>query len=461
MTNTKKQLSIFKDVDMTGGALPASLVTYAVPLLVTSILQTLYHAADIAVIGNFGSDTSVASIGATTVIIHVLVNVFMNIVSGANLLFARYRGARDTDGVKDTLSTTYAFSMTLGVILMIAGLVFAKPMLVLTKCPGEVIVGAELYLKIYMIGVPASAFFNFMAAVLRSMGDSRRPFIYLSISGIVNVIFNLIFVLGFGMDVEGVAIATVISQYLSAVLLFVRLVRFDDENRLYPFNFKIRFYTLRKIVRYGIPSSISAACFSLSNVFIQSALNELGPYAIAGEAAVSNVMSLVLFSVAGPLSQTTSAFIGQNIGAGNRERCMKIARQMYVYGVIAVAALGVLCLVFIRPLLSLFVPGDAAAIEFGTLSLRLRCYVFAFYAIMQISNGVLQAFGYTTYQMVNSMVFIVGIRFLWMLWIYRVFPSEFALLVCYPITWVAAAVGAFAVSLFLLSKYKRGKEFKL
>lgn len=457
-----KNLSI-RNIDMTGGPLPSSLIAYAAPLVLTSMLQILYHAADIAVVGNFGSETGVASIGATTPIINFLVNVFINIATGANILLARYRGARDTENVKRTISTTYVFSLILGVVIMGVGMLFAKPILLLTDCPDNVLGGAITYMKIYMIGVPAAMFYNFMSFVLRSMGDSKRPFIYLTLSGITNVILNCVFVIAFNMDVAGVAIATVVSQYLSAVLLFIRLVRFRDENRLYPLSAKINMPTLAKVVRYGMPSAISGASFSFSNIIIQSAINTYGDAAMAGNTAASNIESLFLFSITTPLCQTAAAFIGQNIGAGNRDRCVKIARQLYLIGSAFVAALGAFVLIFNREMLSLFVPGNEAAIDFGVIGMDLRMWVCVVYVVLSISNGVMQAFGYTMYQMINSLVGIVGIRLIWMLLIYPIpaVTSPFGLFVCYPITWIATMLGSLPVALMLLSKFKKGKEFKL
>lgn len=449
------------DVDMTSGPLPASLITYAVPLIVTSMLQVLYTAADIAVVGNFASAVAVASIGATSAIINLLVNVFVNIATGANILLARYRGAKDFGNLKKTISTSYTFSLILGVCIMLLGMTLAEPMLLLTKCPDNVMGGALLYMRIYMIGVPAAMFYNFMSCVLRSMGDSKRPFVYLSLSGVVNIVLNLLFVIGFGMDVEGVAIATVVSQYLSAILLFIRLVRFRDENRLSPLSFKLHGDSLKKVVRYGIPSAISGASFSLSNILIASAINSFGDYAISGNTAAGYIESIFLFSITTPLMQTAATFIGQNIGAGNRERTIKIARQMYLYGGVFIAVIAALALVFDRQLLSLFIPGEDASIDFGIIGLDMRLWFAIAFAALQISNGVMQAFGYTTYQMINSLFGIVGIRFLWMLVFYPLNPTPFMLYVCYPITWCASLLGSMPVALVVLNKYRKGKNYKL
>ncbi len=463
LTKETKKLrkGLFGDVDMICGPLPASLLTYAVPLIVTSMLQVLYTAADIAVVGNFASAVAVASIGATSSIINLLVNVFVNIATGANILLARYRGAKDFGNLKKTISTSYTFSLILGICIMLLGMVLAEPMLVLTKCPDNVMDGALKYMRIYMIGVPAAMFYNFMSCVLRSMGDSKRPFIYLSLSGVVNIVLNLVFVVGFGMDVEGVAIATIISQYLSAALLMIRLVRFRDENRLAPLSFKLHGDSLKKVVRYGIPSAISGASFSFSNVLIASAINSFGDYAISGNTAAGYIESLFLFSVTAPLMQTAATFIGQNIGAGNRERSIKIARQMYLYGCGFVAIIAALALIFDRELVALFIPGETASIDFGIIGLDMRMWCSIIFAALQISNGVMQAFGYTTYQMINSLVGIVGIRFLWMLAFYPLNPTPFMLYICYPITWTVSLCGSLPVALTILAKYRKGKDYKL
>ena len=449
------------DVDMTGGPLPSSLITYTVPLIITSMLQVLYTAADIAVVGNFASSVAVASIGATSAIINLLVTVFINVATGANILLSRYRGAKDIESIKKTISTSYTFSLVLGISIMILGMTLAEPMLMLTKCPENVMSGSLTYMRIYMIGVPAAMFYNFMSCVLRSMGDSRRPFIYLSLSGIVNIILNLIFVIGFGLDVEGVAIATVIANYLSAALLMIRLVKFRDENKLLPLSFNIHGGSLKKLVRYGIPSAITSASFSLSNVLIATSINAYGDYAISGNTAAGYIEVLFLFSITTPLMQTTATFIGQNVGADNRERSLKIARQMYLYGCGFVAIVAGLALIFDRELIALFIPGEEASIDFGIIGLDLRMWFALVFTALQISNGIMQAFGYTTYQMINSLVGIVGIRFLWMLVFYPLNVTPFMLYVCYPITWSVALLGSLPVALTVLSKYKKGKNYKL
>ena len=451
------------DVDMLSGALPSSLIKYAFPLILTSMLNVLYNAADIAVVGNFASPTAVASIGATSSTINLIVMVFINISNGMSIILARYRGASDVINVRKSISTGYAFSLVFGVIVMSMGWLLAEPMMKITGCPDNVIDGAVLYIKLYMIGVPASMFYNFMSTVLRTMGDSRRPFIYLALSGLANVVFNLIFVLCFKMDVDGVAIATVISQYLSAVLLFVRLVRFRDENRLQPLQIKAYGDTLGKMIRYGIPSAISGASFSLSNIIIQSAINEYGDYAIAGNTAGGHIETIFLYSITAPLCQTAATFIGQNIGAGNRERVAKIARQIYLYGAAFVAVIGTVSLIFGRELLTLFVGSDAASVDFGIVGLRLKMMFCVVFVLLQVSNGIMQAFGFTTYQMINSLVGIVGVRFIWMLLVYPIpaMHTPIVLYICYGLTWIISLIGAMPVALTLLRKYKKGKEFKL
>ena len=449
------------DVDMLGGSLPSSLARYAFPLMLTSVLNVLYNAADIAVVGNFAGEIAVASVGATTSTINLLVMIFVNISIGMSILLSRYRGAGDISNVKKTLSTGYAFSLIAGIFVMVVGIFAARPMMMLIKCPDNVIDGAVLYIRIYMIGVPATMFYNFMSYVLRTLGDSRRPFFYLALSGLANVLLNLIFVIGFGMDVDGVAIATVVAQYLSAILLFFRLTEFRDENRLHPLKLEVYGDTLSKMIRYGVPSAISGASFSFSNLLIQSAINEYGDYAISGNTAASHIENIFLFSIAGTLCQTAAAFIAQNIGAGNRERCVKIARQIYIYGGVTIGCVGLLALLFDRELLSIFVPGESGSLDFGVMALDIRMIFCLMFGILQISNGIMQAFGYTTYQMVNSLIGIVGVRFIWMLLIYPSFKTPFMLLICYPITWTVAFIGALPMALVLLSKYRRGKEYKL
>ena len=272
---------------------------------------------------------------------------------------------------------------------------------------------------------------------------------------------NLLLVVAFNMDVAGVAIATVASQYLSAVLLFIRLVRFRDENHLNPFLINVDWVNLGKVVRYGMPSAISSASFSFSNIIIQSAINFYGDAAMAGNTAGNNIESFFLFSITTPLCQTAAAFIGQNIGAGNRERSVKIAKQLYVIGSAVIAVFGIVGLIFDREVLSLFVPGNEAAIDFGVIGMDFKLLFCVVYTLLQISNGIMQAFGYTMYQMINSLLGIVGIRLVWMLLVYPLNQTPFMLYLCYPITWTVTMLGSLPVAIILLHKFKKGKDFKL
>jgi len=445
---------------MLEGNLYKSILSFAFPLILAGVLQQLYNAADIAIVGQFAGREAVAAVGATTTTISLLVVVSTNIATGFNILLARAMGAKDDEKIKSAVGTAFLFSIGLSLAVMVAGILLSKPLLRLTDCPENIFKAATTYMRIYMLGVPASMFYNFMSSVLRISGDSRRPFIYLATSGIANVVLNVVFVLAFGLPVVGVAVATVVAQYLSAGMLFIRLVRLEDATRLDLRNIKFDLDSLGKIVRYGIPSAISNATFSASNMMIQSAINAFGDVGISANTASASIESFV-FTITGTFVVAVSAFVGQNLGAGNRKRVSDIMRVSYAICAAMTLVISALGIIFGKGLLSLYLPNDTAAVDFGYVRL---CYIMGamiFNALSSVTVGAMQAFGYTTVQMLSNIIGVCGFRFVWMLAFYPLDPTPEMLYVCYPVSWGLTLAFNFIFTLVILRRYKKGADFRL
>lgn len=445
---------------MTEGPILSAVIKFVVPLMLAGVLQVLYNAADIVVVGQFGGDRAVAEIGATTSIIALIANVVIALAVGSNIMLARYLGARDEVRVSRTVHTSCAFSLLLGLAIVCIGELTAIPLLRATNCPEEVLSGAALYLRIYYLGAPASFFYNFMSSVIRTRGDSRRPLYYLAISGLVNVLLNLLLVTVFDLGVAGVAIATVVAQYLSAIFVLVRLVSLKDCCRLDFRRIRFHRWELGRIARLGIPSAITNAMYSFSNLQIQSAINAYGDVAIAGNTASVSLESFIQAAIA-TFATAAATFVGQNIGAGKRERVSQIRLRLYLLSLAIAFSTCIPMLIFGRSLLSIYVPNSVASVDFGMIRMRFMMPAMMIGAINQVNAGTLQSFGYTLFNMVVSIVGVCGFRLVWMYTVYPRFQTPFSLYICYPISWFTMATAGFIMSTVLVHRFRRGTNFQL
>ena len=460
MTTKTKGGFLSRSVDMTEGPIFSSMIAFSIPLILSGILQTLYNAVDVMVVGNFASKEAVASVGATTIIINIFVVTITSVCNGSNIIFSRAIGAKDEHRIQRAMTTTYTFSLILGACITVLGILLARPMLMLTGCPDNIMEGAVTYIQIYMLAAPALVFYNFMSGVIKLSGDSKRPFYYLAISGLVNVVLNIVLVLLTGAAVVAVAVATVVAAWVSAVLTFVRLTRLVGACRFNPMKLGMHGETLLKIIRLGVPSAISSATFSLTNLQIQSAINSFGDVGIAGNTASISIENLlhVFTNISGGV---VSAFMGQNIGAGNRERTLRVLKVGYLSFTATAVITGSFCLLFGKPLLGLIIPGEVEAIEFGYIRLAILSAVSGITAINSVTGGSLQSFGYTVFQMIVHLVGTCGFRFLWMAFIFPLSPTPLSLFICYPVSYAIVLILGLAVNSYLISKYKKGRNFAL
>ena len=442
------------------GPILSTMLVFAFPIIMTSVLQQLYNTADTLIVGIVGGKEALSAVGASGSIISLCINVFVSIFTGTNILVARHTGDKDDDAIRRVVSTTYLLSIAMGAAIMIFGLFNARALLEYTECPPEILDEATKYLTIYFLAVPGSMIVNFGASVIRSSGDSRTPFIFLSVSGALNVLFNVIFVIIFGNPVTSVAVATALSIYVDAALFIIYLLRADGAKRLYPFKLKFDGAIFVKTIRYGIPSAIATACFAITNFIIQPAINAFGTDGISGMSAAASIESYV-FLVGGAVGTTVCTFMGQNIGAGNRERVKLILKRAYVMNCSVILTLSLLTLLVAKPLLGLFIPGETAAIEFGYLRLKLCLGAAVMQGVMNVNNGALQAYGYTSILMVSNLIGVCLFRILWMTYVYPLDRSPLNFLVCYPVSWTFSAAAMFTIVMLLTRKYMRSGRIKI
>lgn len=450
-----------KDIDITGGPLLGSIIKYSIPLMIGSLIQVLFNAADLAVLGNMADKKSVAAVGTTGAIVGLLVQTFVGISTGSTIVLANLMGKKDYSGIRKAVDTSMIASFALGVVITFISIFLAGPMLELTKCPDSCFEGAKLYLIIYFAGIPAIMVYNFGAAILRTGGDSRTPLFFLIISGILNVILNIILCLVIREHkVAAVAIATLASQILGAVLVTVKLLRSSTIIRL---NLKHPAWDIRmfwKILRYGIPCGFSSALYSISNLQIQSSLNAFGEDLIAGNSAAGNLETFVC-AFTNSFALTSFTFVGQNIGAEKKERVNKTIKICLLTGASIGLVLGLGLFALGKPVLSIFIPGEEKAIEYGLVRMKFILSVYAIAACNQTLSNILQAYGKTMLTTILNIVTILVFRLIWMSFVYPLRETAERLYVCYTISWSLNLIALFTAFLIIYGKYKKGKAVKI
>lgn len=409
------------------------MILFALPIAASSALQQLFNSADVAVAGQFAGDNALAAVGANSAIINLLVNLFVGLSVGANAVIASYLGREDREGTSRAVHTSIVISFVSGIFLLIIGQLFARPILELVSTPAEIIDAAESYFRIYFCGMPFIMLYNFSAAILRSKGDTTRPLIVLAIAGVINIILNLVFVIVLHIGVSGVALATVISNVISSITLFIFLTRETGPLKVEFRKLKIDKTALKKISQIGIPAGMQGVVFSISNVLIQSALNALGPQYISASTAAMNFEYFTYFVISS-FSQTTVTFIGQNFGAGNFARCKKVTKGAIIMGAASTMTVCALFLVFSQIGLRLFT-SDAQVIEIATERLWLILPFEIMNLVIDVLSGTMRGFGRSTAPALVCVGGICGIRILYLYTVYQSIASFGALMAVYPISW--------------------------
>lgn len=454
-----KQAVQKQKLDMLNGPLWNKIPQFALPVAATAILEQLFNASDIAVVGNFSGTAStiaVAAVGANSFVISLVVNFFIGIALGANVVIANAIGREDTDAVHRAVHTAVVVAVLGGALVTVLGELAAGPALRALNVPEEVLPYALLYLRIYLLGVPVILLYNFEAAIFRSVGDTRVPLQTLALSGILNVLLNLFFVIVLHMTVNGVATATVISNAISSVLLFVRLRRSDKAIHLEWKELRIDRKSLQKILQIGFPAGIQSAVFSVSNIVIQSAINSLGTVVMAASSAAFNI-EVVAYDVLSSFSQACTTFVGQNYGAGKLERCRKTLVLCLVEDTIASGLAIMLVLCSGRFLLSLF-NRDPEVISIGYTRLMMVFTAYFFSMLYEVMSGYLRGFGISLVPALLTMLGVCGVRILWVATAFPRHRSFQTILLAYPLSLAATAVLILAALLVYHPSHKTKGE---
>lgn len=427
-------------IDMCNGPILPKLLAFAVPLMLSSILQLLFNAADIVVVGKFAGDDALAAVGSNTALINLLTNFFLGLSVGANVLVARFYGAKEEKETSETVHTAMLLAVFSGIILTGIGCIGARQILIWMHTPEEVLPLAATYLRIYFIGMTAMMLYNFGSAILRAVGDTKRPLYYLAFAGVINVILNLLFVIVFDMSVAGVALATVISQCISATLIIRCMMRDKDMTRLDLK--KLRIYKTRfiKILQIGLPASFQGIIFSISNVIIQASVNTFGNIVVAGNSAAQNIEGFVYVSM-NAFHQATISFTSQNVGAGRYERINKILIRAELSVITVGLVLGNLCYLFGRPLLSIFT-SSAVTQDAGMKRIAVICTTYCLCGMMDVMVGSLRGLGYSVMPTIVSLIGACGLRLLWIFTFFRMerFHTLTSLYMTYPVSWIVTTL---------------------
>ena len=423
---------------MSYGKMLPKLLSYTIPLMLSGILQLAFNAADLIVAGRFGGDTALAAVGSNGPLVTLIVNVLVGIGTGVSVLVARYYGAKDAKSMKETVQTAMLCAFYGGIIIAVAGFFISGPLLRLMGTPAEVEPLAARYLKIYFCGMPIIAVYNFASAVLRSVGDTKRPLIYLTIAGFINVGLNLFFVLVFDMPVEGVAIATVTSQIVSGYLTLRCLIKTDAIYKLELKGMRFSMAQFKIIARIGIPAGLQGSVFSVANVLVQSSINSFGAAVMAGASAAGNIENFI-FCAQNAFSQSAVTAVSQNFGAREYERTKKA-----VYLCIALAAtvsviLSVVSFLFRYELIGIYT-SDAEAIAAGVKRFSIIATSFFMGAIMDVLSGALRGHGYGVLPTVISFTGCCAFRVVWLYTVFAAHHTMFTLFIIYPISWIMTAI---------------------
>ncbi len=424
------------EIDMCNGPILSKMLLFAVPLMFSSILQLLFNAADIVVVGKWAGDDSLAAVGSTSSLINLLTNLFMGMSIGANVLVARYYGARQEKELKATIHTSMLLSLISGVILTIIGVFGAHKILALMQTPDDVLKLATIYIRIYFLGMTSTMVYNFGSAILRAVGDTKRPLYYLLFAGVVNVVLNLIFVIVFEMGVAGVATATAISQTISAVLVVRCLVKEKGSIHLDLKSLRIERDKFFRILQIGLPAGFQGILFSLSNVFIQSSVNSFGKVVVAGNSAASNIEGFVYVAM-NAFYQAAISFMSQNVGAGKYERINKILIRAEVCVAVIGVALGNIVFIFGEPLLGIY-SDTSDVVAAGVVRLSIISTTYALCGMMDVMVGALRGLGYSVMPMIVSLLGACAFRLVWLATIFQMdkFHTIEMVYISYPVSWV-------------------------
>ena len=442
-----------KNQNMLQGPLLGSIISYTIPIILTSILQLLFNAADLVVVGRFCGSISVAAVGATGSITALIVNLFVGLSVGAGVTVAHGVGSREDEVVHRTVHTAIPMALVSGAVLTVLGILLSETLLTMMGTPANVLRLSSVYMKIYFAGITFTMVYNFAASILRAVGDTKSPLVFLTIAGVINVLLNLVFVTVLHMNVAGVALATTISQAFSAIAMVVVLMKRTDAAKLCLK--KMRFYKVQmaKMIRIGLPAGIQSSLFSISNVMIQSSVNSFGDILMSGNAAAQNIEGFLYVSL-NAFHQTAVNFIGQNVGAKQYSRVKKIVWTCLALAMAVGLGMGLLLYGFGESLLSIYITDSAEAIAWGLVRMKVICRFYFLCGLMDVSTGALRGLGASVSPMIISVLGVCGIRIGWIATIFQIprFHTPESLYSSYIFSWSLT----FLIQMFAFMKiYKK------
>ena len=441
---------------MLQGPLLPSILLYTFPIILTSLLQLLFNAADLVVVGRWCGSVAVAAVGATGAITNLIVNLFIGLSVGSGVTMAHALGGRNADAAHKTVHTTLPLALISGVFLTVIGVGFSETFLRLMGTPEDVLPLSAKYMRIYFCGITFTMVYNFCASILRAAGDTRSPLVFLTLAGVINVVMNIIFVTQLGMDVDGVALATVLSQGVAAVMVVMAMMRRTDESRLELKKMRVYKPQLLKIIRIGLPAGLQSSMFSISNVIIQSSINSFGSVAMAGNAAAGNIEGVV-WAAMNAFHQTAVNFTGQNMGARRYDRIRMILWCCLGSVTVVGLLLGVLGFAFGPQLLSIYITDSQEAISYGVMRLMYVCLPYCLCGMMDVSSGALRGLGSSFAPMVISVLGVCGMRIGWIYTIFQIprFHTLQSLYISYPISWAITYAAQLFAFLYLFNRFRK------
>ncbi len=451
---SEKKRRSSREIDMTSGRLFPKIVAFSLPLILTGVLQLLFNAADIIVVGQFVNDGAVAAIGATSTTVNLMVNLFMGLAMGAGILMSRYYGSKNNDRCFELVHTAMPLSLILGLTIAVVGYFVSPHLLKLINTPEECIDQSTLYLSIYFIGSPFLMIYNFGSAILRAIGDTVRPLIFLTIAGIMNVIVNVISVVGFNLGVAGVAYATITSQAVSAILVVITLIKEKGIAKYEIKKSKITKRTLLEIVGLGVPSGLQGTLFSISNLLIQSTINGFGEVVVAANTAAVSLEGFVYISM-NAISNTSSTVVGQNYGAGDFDRIKKAVKTCAIYSITLSLIISLVIMLLQNPLLSLYL-STSEAIEWASVRISIILPTYFILGIMDLLSNSMRGMGSSVTPMIITLIGACLFRIAWIYTIFPLKPVYANVIFSFPASWVATLIADIIAFVIL---YRTKKKF--
>ena len=426
------------EIDMCNGPIMKKLISFSLPLMLSSILQLMFNAVDIIVVGRFTGSEALAAVGSTTALINMFVNMFIGVSLGSNVLAARFFAAGKSQEMSDTVHTSILFALISGIVMAFVGLFFTRPALEIMGTPDNVIDQSTLYMRIYFLGMPFFMLYNFGASILRAVGDTKRPLLFLIISGVLNACLNMFLVIVFHLGVAGVAIATVISQMVSCILILSCLCKTDGIYKLYFSRLSIKWFYLRQIFQVGLPAGVQSTVINFSNALLQSSVNSFGSTAMAGYTAANNMIGFMYVSV-NSVTQASMSFTSQNYGVGNYKRMDRVLLDCMILTVSVALILGGGAYLLAPEILRIYT-SDSEVVRYGIEVLSYTSITYFLCSLMDLFPGPMRAVGRSAVPMMMSIIGTVGTRIVWIFFLFPYHRSLAFLFISYPVSWIVTII---------------------